>query len=143
MASFRTAETSREALAECMVGRPVQAVERPPLAPGGTLLRIAGADVPGRHGRPGLDGADLEIRAREIVGIAGVSGNGQSELLEAIAGIRPARSGVVTIDGTRIDLAAARRDPAGARPRVPPHRGSETSRPHRPPPWPEASVRRL
>ncbi|MFC3231415.1 ABC transporter ATP-binding protein [Marinibaculum pumilum] len=108
VASFRTAETSREALAECMVGRPVQAVERPPLEPGQVLLRIAGADVPGRHGRPGLDGADLEIRGREIVGIAGVSGNGQGALSDLLCGLARPTAGTVAL----FDRPAPLSDPA-------------------------------
>jgi simple sugar transport system ATP-binding protein len=78
------------------------------------VLRVEHLTVPGAGGRPLVDDVSLQVRAGEIVGIAGVAGNGQLELLEAIAGLRPARSGSVRVGGTRLDgLPAGRRRQAG------------------------------
>ena len=116
VATRETSKTSMGELAELMVGRRVLLdVEKTPAKPGAPLLSVEGLNVRDARGVDVVKDVSFEVRAGEIVGIAGVSGNGQSELLEAIAGIRPARSGIVTIDGTRIDLAAARRDPAEIR----------------------------
>ena len=67
-------------------------------------------------GRPGLDIAALEVRAHEVVGVAGVSGNGQKELLEVLGGQRPAAAGRVEVEGT--SYAAARRQSQALRVRV-------------------------
>ena len=98
VAHFRTRETSVEQLAEQMVGRRVLLrVEKGPANPGAVRLSVRDARVVDGQGVERLRGVSLDVRAGEIVGIAGVSGNGQSELLEAIAGIRPLTSGQVLI----------------------------------------------
>jgi len=98
VAHFRTRETSVEALAEAMVGRRVLLrVEKGPADPGAPRLTVENARVVDAQGVERLRGVSLTVRAGEIVGIAGVSGNGQSELLEAIAGIRPLTSGAIRI----------------------------------------------
>ncbi|SEA36611.1 ABC transporter ATP-binding protein [Rubrimonas cliftonensis] len=98
VATVRTAETSVEALAEAMVGRRVLLrVEKGPARPGPARLTVENARVVDALGVERLRGVSLTVRAGEIVGIAGVSGNGQSELLEAIAGIRPLTSGAIRI----------------------------------------------
>ncbi|GGE90010.1 ABC transporter ATP-binding protein [Stappia taiwanensis] len=116
VATRQTAKTSMGELAELMVGRRVLLeVEKQPASPGRPVLQVE--NLTARDGR-GVDvvrDVSFEVRAGEIVGIAGVSGNGQSELLEAIAGIRPVRSGAVTIDGTRLDLARNPVDAAAMR----------------------------
>ncbi len=107
------AETSRQELARMMVGREVSlAPEKPPMSPGRPRLTIQNLTVTGDRGTVAVNGVDLEVRAGEIVGIAGVSGNGQRELAETVAGLRPAEPGsVVAIDD--VDLTTA--DPASSR----------------------------
>ena len=101
------AETSREQLAEMMVGREVLlAPDKPPVEAGRPRLVLRNVRVTGDRGTMAVDGVDLEVRAGEIVGVAGVSGNGQRELAETIVGLRPAEAGsVVRIDD--VDLSAA------------------------------------
>ncbi len=100
-----TADTSPRALAEQMVGRAVLLrVEKGEARPGNALLEVRNLEVRDRFGVPRVKGASFALRAGEIVGIAGVSGNGQSELLEALAGIRPPSRGEIMLGGR--DLAA-------------------------------------
>jgi len=100
VATLPTRETSTQALAELMVGRRVLLrVERTPARPGPVVLEVDRVSVADGQGRLLVDGASLEVRAGEIVGIAGVAGNGQSELVEAIAGIRPLAGGAVRVNG--------------------------------------------
>jgi len=100
VADVRTREPSREQWAELMVGRKVLLrVDKKPARPGPVLLETEGLTVVGGAGVTRVEGVGLQVRAGEIVGIAGVSGNGQSELLEALAGIRPVASGTVRIKG--------------------------------------------
>ncbi len=101
------AETSRQELAEMMVGREVLlAPDKPSIDTGPARLTIRNLTVIGDRGTKAVDGVDLEVRAGEIVGIAGVSGNGQRELAETVAGLRPAETGsTVEIDG--VDLTRA------------------------------------
>jgi ABC-type uncharacterized transport system ATPase subunit len=101
-----TRDTSAKALAEQMVGRSVLLrVEKGPAKPGAVLLEVRDLKVRDRLGVARVKGATFALRAGEIVGIAGVSGNGQSELIEALAGIRPAASGSILLGGH--DLAPA------------------------------------
>ncbi|AWK89993.1 ABC transporter ATP-binding protein [Azospirillum thermophilum] len=102
-ANVATRETSREQLAELMVGRKVLLrVEKTPAAPGGEILRVEGLRVADAQRVERVKGVDLTVRAGEIVGIAGVSGNGQSELLEALAGMRPIAGGRVFLRGEEL-----------------------------------------
>jgi simple sugar transport system ATP-binding protein len=104
-----TASTSPRALAEQMVGRSVLLqVEKGPARPGAPVLEVEQLAVNDRFGIPRVNGISFTVRAGEIVGVAGVAGNGQSELLEALAGLR-------TPAGGRIRLAG--RDLAGLGPR--------------------------
>ena len=73
---------------------------RDPGATGPVRLRIGGLRVEGNRGEAAVDRLDLEVRAGEIVGVAGVSGNGQRELMEALTGQRARTAGTVRIDGT-------------------------------------------
>ena len=95
-------EASVQELTSLMVGRGVDAQENPSDSePGEALLTLSGLSVfrSGRR-RPALENVSLEVRAGEIVGIAGVEGNGQKELAEAIAGIRRRRvKGTIVLDG--------------------------------------------
>ncbi|MDX2379515.1 MAG: ABC transporter ATP-binding protein [Acidimicrobiia bacterium] len=100
----RPAETSREQLAEMMVGRPVELTRNvEPQETGPAKLAVEELDVIGDRGNRAVDGLSLEIRAGEVVGIAGVSGNGQRELAEAIFGLRPIESGRILVDGKPVD----------------------------------------
>jgi simple sugar transport system ATP-binding protein len=95
-----TAATSTEELAELMVGRKVLLrVEKTPATPGEPILQVAGLVVRDGTGVTRVKGVSFEVRQGEIVGIAGVAGNGQSELLEALSGIRPIADGHITING--------------------------------------------
>lgn len=96
----RPADTSRAELAELMVGRPVKLVpDRSDSAPGDVLLQVTGLTVAGDRRARAIDSVDLTVRAGEVVGIAGVSGNGQRELAEAITGLRTIESGAVEVNG--------------------------------------------
>jgi len=91
--------TERE-LAEKMVGRAVSfRMEKKPAKPGGVVLRIEDLTVVGAKGAPAVSGLSLELRAGEVLGVAGVDGNGQSELVGAVAGLLPVRSGRLLLDG--------------------------------------------
>ena len=91
------AETSKARLAEMMVGRPVLfRLEKPKTVVGEPVLQLE--DL--RGGR--LRGLDLEVRAGEIVGVAGVEGNGQRDLADAMMGLRPLEGGRVVLDGREL-----------------------------------------
>lgn len=112
-----TKETSVEELAELMVGRRVLLrVEKGEAHPGAVKLKVDGLTVKDARGVTMVDNVSFEIRAGEIVGIAGVAGNGQSELLETIAGIRRASAGTVTLNGSAVDV-TGHADPAKLRQR--------------------------
>ncbi len=96
-----------EAIARAMVGRPVLLeVERSPGTPGDVALSVRGLSVRGRGARPAVGGVDLEVRAGEIVGVAGVEGNGQRELVEVVAGLRAPSAGSVHLGGRDVTRAA-------------------------------------
>jgi len=104
VATLPTAGTSPGELAELMVGRKVLLrVEKPPARPGDTVLEIEGLKVTDAQGVERLRGIDLSVRAGEIVGLAGVAGNGQSELLQVLGGMRAAR-GTVRLKGRPLAL---------------------------------------
>jgi general nucleoside transport system ATP-binding protein len=92
-----------------MVGRNVQLrVSKEPAKPGETMLSVADLTVRGDDGRTWVDGLSFDVRAGEILGIAGVQGNGQTELCEALMGLRPAASGAVALNGRDLTRAAPR-----------------------------------
>ena len=98
-----TEGATRQSLAEMMVGRDVKLVpDKPKVDPGDTALVINDLEVYGDRGIVMVDGLDLEIRSGEILGLAGVSGNGQRELAETIGGLRQSTRGSVTIGGTEV-----------------------------------------
>jgi simple sugar transport system ATP-binding protein len=104
VATVRTAETSPEALAELMVGRKVLLeVAKTPARPGPLVLDVADLRVRDAAGVERLKGVSFQIRAGEILGIAGVAGNGQSELLAALGGLQPA-TGRVALKGRDLPL---------------------------------------
>jgi len=95
-----SAETSEEELARMMVGRDVLLrVSKTDSEPGATILSVRGLTVPGRKGKPVVVGVDLDVRGGEVVGVAGVQGNGQTELVEALTGLRRPSAGEVTLAG--------------------------------------------
>ncbi|SDW90219.1 ABC transporter ATP-binding protein [Roseicitreum antarcticum] len=105
VATVPTKDTSPTDLAELMVGRKVLLrVDKTAATPGRTVLDVQGLRVVDDKGVERLRGIDLTVRAGEILGIAGVAGNGQSELLEALAGLISATSGSATINGNPLDL---------------------------------------
>ncbi len=110
-----TVDTSAEELAELMVGRKVLLqLDKSASRPGEVLLRAEHLTLIDDRGVRLLDDVGLELRAGEIVGIAGVSGNGQSELLQILSGIRAPTSGRLTVCGRAID-ASQPCDPAEMR----------------------------
>ncbi|MCO6383789.1 ABC transporter ATP-binding protein [Oceanicola sp. 502str15] len=103
-ATVQTAQTSPEELAELMVGRKVLLrVDKTPAKPGETVLEVRDLKVTDEKGVQKLRGISLDIRAGEILGIAGVAGNGQSELLEVLGGYQDAK-GTIRMNGEEIDL---------------------------------------
>ena len=96
----RTRETSREELARLMVGRDVLfAVGGEPSEPGGPILAVESLSHADERGAPRLTDVRFELRAGEILGLAGVAGNGQSELLDVLSGIVPPQSGRIDFAG--------------------------------------------
>ncbi len=102
-------------LASMMVGRQVHLIpDKGPARPGDVVLRVRDVVVPSDLGGIAVDGLSLDVRSGEILGIAGVQGNGQTELAEALMGLRPVLRGVVSVAG---------RDLTGATPRKMLHAG--------------------
>lgn len=110
-----TATSTAEELTRAMTGRDIAPVVRPGVGELGTrALDISNLTVTGQHGERLVDNATLNVRGGEIVGVAGVAGNGQSELVEAIVGLRQAAAGTVRIAGKdSTDLSVRRRRDAG------------------------------
>ena len=107
----QTKDTNATELARMMVGREVLLrVEKPPAKVGGTELKVNNLSVTGRKGSKPVNGVSFEVRKGEIVGIAGVEGNGQTELVEALAGlVEHARlSGEINFEGINITRQSAR-----------------------------------
>jgi ABC-type uncharacterized transport system ATPase subunit len=91
---------TERSLATLMVGRDVLLrVEKPEHTPGDPVLEVRDLEVVDDRGLPAVRGVNLQVRAGEIVGLAGVDANGQSELIEAITGLRHVESGQVIVDG--------------------------------------------
>ena len=115
VAERQTKDTNSEELAELMVGRKVRLeLDKPACQATAPALVARGIGLRDSRGVAVLEGIDFTVRAGEIVGIAGVSGNGQSELLEVLAGIRPPTAGRLVI-GERVIDAAHPADPAEMR----------------------------
>lgn len=97
------AETSSQEMADKMVGRQVSfQLEKEKQTPGPCVLKVEGLSVKNNLGSLGLKDFSFEVHQGEIVGIAGVDGNGQTELVEAITGLRPACGGRIWLDGQEI-----------------------------------------
>ncbi len=115
VATLPTRATTKEQLAELMVGRKVRLeLDKHAATPGDVRLAVRGLTVRDAKGVKRVDDVSFDLRAGEIVGIAGVSGNGQSELLEALSGIVPLSAGEMNLCDTAVS-ASAPCDPARAR----------------------------
>ena len=103
--TLQTKDTSPGELAELMVGRRVLLrVEKGPAKPGDVLLDVKNLIVTDDFKVPRVKNISFQVRAGEIVGIAGVAGNGQSELLESIAGMRDQLGGTISVKGKVLEL---------------------------------------
>jgi general nucleoside transport system ATP-binding protein len=104
----RPPSTSGAELAALMVGRSVQLrVSKEPAVPAGVVLDVKDLSVLGERGEQSVRGVSFEVRSGEILGVAGVQGNGQTELCEALMGLRPS-TGSVRLDGADLSHASTR-----------------------------------
>ena len=108
VALLPSGQASAEELAALMVGREVAPQQGPPAVPGEAVLVLERLTVPGDRTPVAVREATLSVRAGEIVGIAGVSGNGQRELAEALAGLRRITSGMLTVAGQAVGRGGVR-----------------------------------
>lgn len=96
-------QVDEQKLAEMMVGREVNLVVDKKIAePGAAVLEIKDLYVPDERGNPSVNGLNLDVRAGEVVGVAGVQGNGQTELVYALTGLLPIKSGSIHLSGRDI-----------------------------------------
>jgi general nucleoside transport system ATP-binding protein len=101
--TVQTSETTREELARMMVGREVFLnVDKPPINRGQQVMSVQDITYLSENGRPMLNGVSFNVYSGEILGIAGVEGNGQTELVEVLTGLRPATSGEALVDGKNV-----------------------------------------
>jgi ABC-type uncharacterized transport system ATPase subunit len=104
-----TAQTNEQAIARLMVGREVLLrVEKQPAKPGPVALAVEGLTANSDRNVPALRGVSFELRQGEILGIAGVEGNGQSELIEVLAGTRRSTGGHIRLNGREVTSLGAR-----------------------------------
>ena len=105
----KTSETNAKDLARMIVGRDVLLrVEKTEANPSETILKVENLSVVGKHGEA-LTDVSFKVRAGEIVGIAGIEGNGQTELVEAIAGLIPVQNGRIELSGKNITNLSVRK----------------------------------
>ncbi|MGL4799298.1 MAG: ABC transporter ATP-binding protein [Cellulosilyticaceae bacterium] len=95
-------DTNAEKLSEAMIGRQILTRQIPKQAVGKRLLEVKNLMLRDNNGKPILNGINMHVDSGEVVGIAGVSGNGQSELIRCITGLQASESGTVMIDGKDI-----------------------------------------
>jgi general nucleoside transport system ATP-binding protein len=101
---------TEDSLARMMVGRDVLLrVDKPPASPGDVALEVTDMHVHDDRGIEKVRGISLRVRTGEIVGIAGVDGNGQTELIEALTGLRKRTSGTIVVDGKEVSSHASPR----------------------------------
>ncbi|MBI2932262.1 MAG: ATP-binding cassette domain-containing protein, partial [Planctomycetes bacterium] len=111
VATLQTSRTSAGEIAHLMVGRDIESPKRPPARPAGrVVLEVRNLRAMCDRGMPALRDVSLEVREGEIVGVAGVEGNGQTELVECIAGLRRPASGSVRVDGGLAHIPEDRRE---------------------------------
>ncbi|HVP75760.1 MAG TPA: ABC transporter ATP-binding protein [Gaiellaceae bacterium] len=101
IATVRTTDATPQSLASLMIGHDVEATQRTArdLGGEGAVLEVRDVWADGDRGAPAVKGISLAVRAGEIVAVAGVAGNGQRELAETIAGVRPSTKGAIRVDG--------------------------------------------
>jgi general nucleoside transport system ATP-binding protein len=103
-----TSETNVQELARLIVGRDVLLrVEKTDANPAGTVLEVSELQVNGKHGFA-VNGVSFKVRSGEIVGVAGIEGNGQTELIEALAGLAKPVRGSITVSGKNVTNCSAR-----------------------------------
>jgi simple sugar transport system ATP-binding protein len=108
--SISSEGATEDGLARMMVGRDVLLrVEKKPAEPGDVVLEVSNLSVEDERGLPAVRDVSFSVRAGEIVGIAGVEGNGQSELIEAITGLRAHTAGEISVAGKTVAHPTARR----------------------------------
>ncbi|MDF1669662.1 MAG: ABC transporter ATP-binding protein [Roseovarius sp.] len=100
-----TSDADEAAIARMMVGAETAPTQRAPMSPGAPVLRLENVDVHGQSNRDRLRGVTLDVHAHEILGIAGVSGNGQSALAGLISGLVQADAGRVSVGDTTVTRA--------------------------------------
>jgi general nucleoside transport system ATP-binding protein len=106
--NVKTSETNSRDLARMIVGRDVLLrVEKTEANVGTPVLEVVDLSVSGKHGRA-IDGVTFNVNRGEIVGIAGIEGNGQTELIEALSGLLPTQSGRVSFEGKDVTNRSAR-----------------------------------
>lgn len=114
------ATATPEQLAAMMVGRDIDlVVDKPPVSAGAPVLQLQGVRLLDDFGRAVLNDITFEVRAGEIVGIAGIQGNGQTELVEAITGLLPIARGTVLFEGQDITRSTPRQRHAAGMAHVP------------------------
>ena len=103
VANFETKDATKQKIANAMVGRPVLfTTEKPEVTIGDKIVEIKDLNVKNNKGLPAVKKVSLDIRAGEVFGIAGVEGSGQSELVEAMTGLRKIESGAFTLNGENL-----------------------------------------
>ena len=108
--TVEVADSSEQGLADMMVGRSVNfTVEKELAQPKEVILSVDNLVVKDKRGLNAVDGISFEVRQGEILGIAGVDGNGQSELIQAISGLTNVESGTISLSGTEITNSAPRK----------------------------------
>lgn len=104
-----TAGADKRELARMMVGHEIHTtLDRQEVTPGEVILEVTDLEVPGDRGSPAVQGVTFQVRQYEIFGIAGVSGNGQRELAEAVTGLRLPTRGQVILDGRDVTGASVK-----------------------------------
>ncbi len=103
-------EATMKKLAQMMVGREVTlVVEKEPAKPGDVILEVEDLHVTDARGNPAVRGVSFDVREGEVLGVAGVQGNGQTELVRALTGLLPATEGRIRINGTDVTKASPRK----------------------------------
>ncbi|MFC6331508.1 ABC transporter ATP-binding protein [Paenibacillus septentrionalis] len=106
--TVNAAETNEEQLSRMMVGRELVKLERGNKQIGKQVLEVSQVSIKGNKTKPLLDDIQFNVNEGEIVGVAGISGNGQSELLQAVAGLMTVDTGTITILGKNVTGASVK-----------------------------------
>ncbi|HIW34259.1 MAG TPA: ABC transporter ATP-binding protein [Candidatus Paenibacillus intestinavium] len=106
--TVNAADTNEEELSKMMVGRELVKLERRKVEYGEPVINVQSLSIKGAKAKPLLDDINFNVREGEIVGIAGISGNGQSELLQAISGLMPYDEGTITIQDVNVTGASVK-----------------------------------